>query len=124
MTSLARMIPVAARSAAVLKSKGMYLAVLLSVAGLPLVMWAQVRPYERGGMHNMWGWGPWAIGMMLMMLVFWGLIVVALVLGVRWLIRQGREPRSDSALDILRQRYARGEINKEEYETKKNDLSQ
>lgn len=71
----------------------------------------------------MWGWGPWGIGMMLMMLVFWGLIIVALVLGIRWLARQGREPRTDSALDILRQRYARGEINKEEFEAKKRDLS-
>ena len=64
-------------------------------------------------------WGPWGIGMMLMMLVFWGLIIVALVLGVRWLLTQGREPRSDSALDILRQRYARGEIDKDQFEAKK-----
>jgi putative membrane protein len=35
----------------------------------------------------------------------------------------GKEARSDPALDILRQRYARGEINKEEFETKKRDLS-
>jgi putative membrane protein len=92
----------------------------LSVAGMPLVVWAQ-GPYERWGMHDMWG--PWGIGMMLMMLVFWGLIIAALVLGVRWLARQGSGPQTDSALDILRQRYARGEINKEEFETKKRELS-
>ncbi|NIN65239.1 MAG: SHOCT domain-containing protein [Anaerolineae bacterium] len=57
------------------------------------------------------------------MLVFWGLIIVALVLGIRWLVTQGRESRSDSALDILRQRYARGEINKEQYEAMKRDLT-
>ena len=68
-------------------------------------------------------WGPWGIGMMLMMLVFFGLVIAALVLGIRWLVTQGRESRSDSALDILRQRYARGEINKEEFETKKQELS-
>jgi putative membrane protein len=61
--------------------------------------------------------------MMLMMLVFLGLVIAALVLGIRWLVTQGREPRTDSALDILRQRYARGEINKEEFEAKKRELS-
>ena len=76
----------------------------------------------------MWGiWGVWGFGMMLIMLVFWGLIIVGLVLGIRWLISQGREsrstPLSDTALDILRQRYARGEIDKEEFEAKKRDLS-
>ncbi len=101
-----------------------YLAVVLSVAGVPLVVWAQERPYERLGMHDMWEQsGIGMIGMMLMMLVFWGLVIVTLVLGIRWLVTQHREPRTDSALDILRQRYARGEINKEEFETKKRELS-
>ena len=89
--------------------------------GIPIAAWAQERPYEYWGMHYMWG--PWGIGMMLMMLVFWGLVIVALVLGIRWLVTQGREPRTDSALDILRQRYARGEINKEEFEAKKRDIT-
>ena len=58
-----------------------------------------------------------------MILVFWGLVMVGLVLGLRWLLSQGRESRSDAALDILRQRYARGEIDKEEFEARKRDLS-
>ncbi|MDP2604543.1 MAG: SHOCT domain-containing protein [Deltaproteobacteria bacterium] len=86
--------------------------------GLLLV---QERAYDWGwGMHPMWG--VWGIGMMLIMLLFWGLIIVAVVLGIRWLVSQGKESRSDSALEILRQRYARGEINKEEFEAKKRDL--
>ena len=93
---------------------------LLSGVLMPMAAWAQQRPYD-WGMHYMWG--PWGIGMMLMMLVFGGLVIVALVLGIRWLVTQGRESRSDSALDILRQRYARGEINKEEFETLKRDLT-
>jgi len=60
--------------------------------------------------------------MMLMMLVFWGLVIAGLVLGIRWLAKQGREDRPDRALDILRERYARGEINKEEFEARKRDL--
>jgi putative membrane protein len=86
---------------------------------------AQERSYEWGwGMHPMgWMGGFWGIGMMFMMLFFWILIIAGLVLGVRWLLSQDRERRSDSALEILRQRYARGEINKEEFEAKKKDLS-
>ncbi len=98
-----------------------WVAGVLSGVGAPMTAWAQERPYEYWGMHYMWG--PWGIGMMLMMLVFLGLVIAALVLGIRWLVTQGREPRTDSALDILRQRYARGEINKEEFEAKKRELS-
>jgi putative membrane protein len=91
---------------------------------MPVAAWAQERPYDFWGMHPMWGmWGAWGFGMMLMMLAFWGLIIVGLVLGLRWLLTQGRESRSDTALDILRQRYARGEIDKEEFEARKRDLS-
>ncbi len=93
----------------------------LSGVGAPMTAWAQERPYECWGMHYMWG--PWGIGMMLMMLVFWGLVIVALVLGVRWLISQGKEPRSNSALEALRQRYAKGEISNEKFEAMKRDLA-
>jgi putative membrane protein len=63
--------------------------------------------------------------MMLFMLLFWVLVIAGLVLGIRWLVTQGRSARSgsDAALEILRQRYARGEINKEEFDAKKRDLS-
>ena len=45
-----------------------------------------------------------------MLLVFWGLVIAGPVLGVRWLAGQGRGEGRDETLDILRQRYARGEI--------------
>jgi uncharacterized membrane protein len=38
-------------------------------------------------------------------------------------MNEGKERRSDSALEILRQRSALGEINKEEFEAKNRDLS-
>jgi uncharacterized membrane protein len=61
----------------------------------------QGRVYEWSWeMHPMW-WG-WGLGMFFMMPLFWGLIIVGLVLGIRWLISQGKESRSDSALEILR----------------------
>ena len=91
-----------------------------------MVWWllAQERIYDwgRGGHPMWWIWGTWGIGMMLFMLVFWGLVITAIVLGIRWLVSQGKESRSDTALEILRQRYARGEINREEFEAKKRDL--
>jgi putative membrane protein len=89
------------------------------------VVFTQERPYDWGwGMHpRSWMGGAWGIGMMLMMSLFWLLVIAGLALGVRWFMSQGKEGRSDSALDILRQRYARGEINKEEFEAKKRDLS-
>ena len=92
---------------------------------VPVLAFAQERPYDwRWGMHPMgWMGGIWGIGMMFMMLLFWILVIVALVFGVRWLRRDQKERRGDSAMEILRQRYARGEINKEEFEDKKRDLS-
>ncbi len=104
-----------------MRSIAVYVGSVLSVVGSPMAAWAQQRPYECWGMHYMWG--PWGIGIMVIMLVFWGLIIVALVLGIRWLITQGREPRADSLLEILKKRYARGEIDNEEYEAKKREIS-
>jgi len=98
--------------------------VLATAFFAPLIACAQERSYDGGwGMHPMWwAWGAGGVVMMVMMLAFWGLVIAGLVLGIRWMVHQGRGARSDSALDILRQRYARGEINREEFETRKRDL--
>jgi putative membrane protein len=96
-------------------------AIAAAAASVPMGATAQERMYEWGwGMHPMWG--VWGAGMLVMMLVFWGVVIVALVLGIRWIVSQGRPPRSDMALAILRERYARGEIDKQEFEAKKRDL--
>jgi len=103
---------------------GLPLAIFPNLAAwlVPGLALAQERSYEWGwGMHPMW-WGAWSFGMMFMMVLFWGLVIVGVVLVIRWLLGQGKETRTDSALEILRQRYARGEINKEEFEAKKKDL--
>lgn len=100
---------------------------ILSVAaGLGDVALTLLRvqgPYEWGWrMHPMWGAG-WGFGMMLMMALFWGAIIVACVMGVGWLRRQSKTAPGDSAMTILRERFARGEIEKDEFETKKRELS-
>jgi len=74
-------------------------------------------------MHPMiWMWGAWGIGMLLIMLVFWGLVIAGIVVGIRWLMRSAPAGPRDGALEILRERYARGEISREEFETKRRDL--
>jgi putative membrane protein len=94
---------------------------LSGIVAQPITAWLQERPWE---WHPMWGMrGAWGFGMMLFMLLFWVLVIGGVVLGIRWLATHSRESRSDTALEILRQRYARGEINKEEFDAKKRDLS-
>ena len=94
---------------------------LAAGAGAPGSAWAQDRGAD-WSMHPSWMWGAWGLGMMVMMLVFWGLVIVGIVLAIRWFAGQGERSRSDRALDILRERYARGEINKDEFEAKQRDL--
>lgn len=82
--------------------------------------WAQEGAWDGWGMHPMWG--AWGISMMVIMLAFWALVVAAIVLGIRWLVTDRRPPSSDRPLAILRERYARGEINKEDFEARRRDL--
>ncbi|MBU1102042.1 SHOCT domain-containing protein [Patescibacteria group bacterium] len=67
-----------------------------------------------------WGFG----GMMIFNLIFGILIIVGLIYLVRYLIRGGHSQISaeDSALNILKERYAKGEIDKKEFEEKMKDL--
>jgi putative membrane protein len=103
--------------------------ILALSAAAPGVAVAQDGAWDGWGMHPMWGmWGLWTLWgfvMMAGMLAFWGLVIAGLVIGLRRLLRWDRERdhRGDAALDILRQRYARGEIGKEEYEARRRDLT-
>lgn len=58
----------------------------------------------------------------LFMIVFWGLILLGGFALVRSLAGGGGSARK-SAIDILQERYARGEIGREEYEQKRRDVS-
>lgn len=70
------------------------------------------------------GWGGMGIGMLL----FWALIIAVVVALVRGLggarsVASEPRPRERTALDILGERYARGDIDKNEFEQKRRDLS-
>lgn len=68
-------------------------------------------------MHSMnWtGMGGW-------MFLWWIFVIVVVVGAGVFFVRQGRFSREKSALDILKERYARGDISKQEFEEKKSDI--
>lgn len=71
------------------------------------------------------GWSPFFWIMPLVMIVFWVLVIVGIVFLVRWLIessRPGGAAPGQGAMDILKQRYAKGEITKEQFDQMKKDL--
>lgn len=72
-----------------------------------------------GGYGWWWGFGA------LHMLLYWGVLILAITLLVKRLFAGSSRcegPYIKTALDILKERYARGEIGKDEYEQKKREL--
>jgi putative membrane protein len=74
-----------------------------------------------------WGYGMGWFGT-IVMAAFWIAVIVGVVFLIRWLalsMRAGSHGATsgESALEILKKRYARGEIDKEEFEAKKRDLA-
>ncbi|MGA9575586.1 MAG: SHOCT domain-containing protein [Lysobacterales bacterium] len=57
-----------------------------------------------------------------MMIFWWILIIAAIVILVRFFLPRQNNTSSKSALDTLKERYAKGEIGKEEFEEKRRDL--
>jgi putative membrane protein len=98
---------------------------------LPVSSLAQWRGYGDGwrvgpGMMGDWGMGWFS---MIFMIVFWILVIVALVYLVKWLAQSSRGEKpgvggssGSRAIEILKERYARGEIDKAEFDARKKDL--
>jgi putative membrane protein len=102
------------------------LAVLLSLA---FMFWGWYSGWSRTG----WGYmgpgmmdgfgGGWFMGLGMLIigfLIIWG--IVALVQGNKSTSDSASSSHPDSALEILRKRYASGELTKDEFEQKRKDL--
>lgn len=94
---------------------------LLSIA-------ADIVVQSQSGYPGPWPWhygmmgSGWGIFMIVVMLLFWGLIIAGIVLLVRLLFPARHSNVPEDPLEILKRRYARGEIQKDEFEEKKKDL--
>jgi putative membrane protein len=104
---------------------GTILALLIVV---PIILGIINRPA-----YGTWGWGMMGPRMMygygggwfmgIVMIIFWGLIIWGIIALVRHFSRAGQyDAQGNSAIEILKRRYAQGEITKDEYEEKKRDL--
>ncbi len=107
------------------------MAILLAMAILP-AMAAQPAGADYGG--HMWG-GGWHGGMFagfVMMVLFVALVVVLAALAFRWLVGRrlvggppgGRPNSGAAAIEILRDRFARGEIDAAEFEERRKLLEE
>ncbi len=111
-----------------MKRLSLWSTTMLGILSVPWLAWAD-RVGEAGYGHGqMWGngWGGMIFGP-LMMIVFIALTVAVVVLVVRWLggvggggPAQGAKPKA--ALEILEERFARGEIDKDEFEDRRRAL--
>lgn len=86
---------------------------------------------------HMWFGGPGLVELAVVVLglAFWGGLILLIVLAIRWLLRQERNasrggsgqgagggPAVEDPLEILRRRYAAGEIDDEEYARRRTTL--
>jgi len=112
--------PIAARAA------GLGAALSPFSAGLA---WAQESaPYYGHSMMWQFGWYGWLLGP-LMMIAFIAVVVAVVVLVVRWVGGSGHAgtpnaPSGKTPLDILKERFARGEMDAQEFEERRRVLGE
>jgi putative membrane protein len=66
----------------------------------------------------------WAMGWGMLWMVLWWLVPILGIVALALWIGGTRRRREKTALDILKERYARGEIEQEEFMRKKRELGE
>jgi putative membrane protein len=106
---------------------------LLTIWGLSNIVlspaFAQSGGYRNWHMGR-WMMGDWGMGWfgMIMMLLFWVLVIAGIVVLIRWLIQSTGSKNSSNvgtasqAMEILKERFAKGEITRDEFESMKKEI--
>jgi putative membrane protein len=102
----------------------------MTAMALSIFFFSSNEALAQWGENRGWHMGPGMMGGFggIFMMIFWGLILVGLVFLIKWLIQSTNRARSETgnsnrALEILQERYARGEIDTAEFEEKKKVLA-
>jgi putative membrane protein len=96
---------------------------LIVLSGLALTVFAQNQRPDDGYYYHMMG--PWTWGWMLVGSIFFLLVVGVIIWFIVAALGRTRQPGvPEKPMEILKKRYARGEITKEEYERIKKDLEE
>ena len=80
--------------------------------------------YYNGGYGSImpYGYGFGLIGAIIEV-IWWVIIIAIIIFSFRWVIKQSHHWRKDrTPLEILKERYAKGDIDREEYEDMKKEL--
>jgi putative membrane protein len=72
-------------------------------------------------MYHVSGW--WIVGGWVLMALIWGGLIALAILSFKWFAKHNASTIKQDPLDIAKERYAKGEITKEQFEQIKKDLS-
>jgi len=100
----------------------------MMMGGLPAGQAGWSSPFNSNLSNNSmmnFGFTPFGGFGWIFMILWWVLIIAGIVALIKWLMAQshGSHNHEKSPLEILKERYAKGEIDKKEFEERKKDLS-